>query len=872
MRWDINEMKRKSLKPPKIATWILNASAATTEDVSLLGDLEEEYRIRSQKYTPLKTKLWYWTQILVSIPPSIKTSIYWSTEMIKNYLKIAWRNIQKHGVFSFINITGLAIGMACCIMILLWVQDELSFDTFHTNRDNIYRVVADWEKYDWKGLEASPAPLAPAIEEQLPEIRHAVRVAPHSRLVFHYKDKAFYEDRGLITDPSFFDVFTFSFIKGEPTAAFKEFSDFVITESMAQKYFGSENPIGKTIQVEGQPATVTGVLRDIPHNSHLQFDFVSSFEFIKELSNYNTSWGAYNFTTYVYVHDGVDSQDLAKKMTALALKNESPQVKDGLQFRLQPLSEVYLDARSYQFPIVTLGDAKYVLLFTIVAFFVLLIACVNFMNLSTARSSLRAKEVGMRKTVGAYRSQIVKQFFGESLLLTIVSSLIALVLVALFLPAFNELSGKHMFLSGTNTYQLLSLLAIVLLTGIIAGSYPAVYLSAFRPVAVLKGMKELKSKKVSFRNILVVVQFSLSIMLIFGTTVIYKQLHYIQRAKLGFDKENIVHVPIKENIGKKYEIVKNELLKNPNILSVSAQRYAFSETTWRSSGVFNWEGKDPEQRVDLVFAGVEYGFFKTLNLEIKEGRPFSKEVASDERGGFILNESAIKKIDLDAPVGKRFAIRKKEGTIIGVVKDAHFRSFHHEIEPRVFFIADMTHAEDAGLVMIRILGGKTPEALSHIERVWRDINPVSPFEYHFLDQTYDQLYGSEKRIGTIFNMFTALAIFISCLGLFGLASFMAEQRTKEIGIRKVLGASSSKIITLLTKEFTKWVLVANLIAWPVAYFVMKKLLQVYVYRTAIGIDTFLLSGLTALMVALLTVSYQALKAARSNPADSLRYE
>ena len=861
-------MKKKIPRPPKFARWLFKQTVVTNEEASLFGDLEEEYRIRAQKNKVRKANLWYWTQVLVSIPPFVKTSLYWSKEMIKNYIKIAWRNIQKHHVYSFINITGLAIGMACCILILLWVQDEVSFDTFHKNRGNIFRVVADWEKYNWKGIEASPAPFAPAIEEQLPEIRHAVRVASHSRLVFHYKDKAFYEDRGLITDPSFFEAFTFSFVKGDPKSAFKEFTDIVITESLAQKYFGSEDPLGKTIEVEGIPATVRGVLRNIPRNSHLQFDFVNSFEFIDKLSNYGTTWGSYNFVTYVHVQEGVDVQDLAKKMTAVALKNNSPQVKEGLQFRLQPLSEVYLDARSYRMSIVTLGDAKYVLLFTIVAFFVLLIACVNFMNLSTARSALRAKEVGMRKTVGARRSQIVKQFFGESLLLTFLSFLLALVLVALLLPAFNSLSGKRMFLSATNATQILILLGVVILTGVIAGSYPAIYLSAFRPVAIMKGFKESKRKGTAFRKGLVVVQFSLAIMLLFGTVVVSKQLRFIQRAKLGFDKENIVHIPIKENIGKKYQTVKNELLKNPNILSVSAQRYAFSENTWRNCGVFDWEGKAPERQVDLVFAGVDYDFFKTLNLEIKEGRSFSRDVRSDEDSGYILNESAIAKIGLESPVGKRFAIQKNEGTIIGVARDAHFRSFHHTIEPRIFFIDNMAHATDQGLVLIRIHGAKIPEALSHIESVWKDINPVSPFEYHFLDQTYDRLYKSEKRVGTIFNFFTALAIFISCLGLFGLASFMAEQRTKEIGIRKVLGASSSKIITLLTQEFTKWVLVANLIAWPVAYFVMKKLLQVYAYRTAIGIEIFVLSGLTALMVALLTVSYQALKAARSNPARS----
>jgi predicted permease len=865
-------MKSKPPRPPKLATWILSHTAATYEEASLIGDMEEEYIRIAKKSMPLKAKIWYWTQIFISIPPFVKTYFYWSFEMIKNYLKIAWRNIQKHGVFSFINITGLAIGMASCVLILLWVQDELSFDTFHKNRDNIYRVVADWEQNSWKGIEATPAPLAPAVEEAIPEIQQAARCAPHSRLVFQYKDKAFYEDRGLITDPSLFEIYSFAFVEGDPKTAFNKPTDIVITETMAQKYFGNENPIGKTLQLEGRLAAVTGVLRDIPHNSHLQFDFVSSFEFINEISGFSTTWGAYNFVTYVQVHGRANLQEVSQKMTAVGLEYGSPQVKEGLKFRLQPLSEVYLDARSYQLPIVSLGDAKYVLLFTIVAFFILLIACVNFMNLSTARSALRAKEVGMRKTVGARRSQLVKQFFGESLLMTLIAFLFATTLVSLFLPAFNRLSGKHLILSGTDATHLSILLSVVIITGLIAGSYPAVYLSAFRPVAVMKGLKLTQSKGASFRKALVVLQFSLAIMLIFSTLVVSKQLRFIRNAKLGFDKENIVYIPVKENIGKHYDTLKTELLTNPNILSVSAQRYPFAETTWRSSGVFDWEGKDPGRQVDLVYAGVDFDFFETLNLEIIEGRPFSREIPSDRRKGFILNEKAVKKIGLDSPVGKRFAIHKREGTIVGVVKDAHFRSFHHEIEPRVFFIANMALANDAGLVLIKILGGKTEEALSQIQHVWEDINPVSPFEYHFLDQTYDRLYRSEKRAGTVFSCFAALAIFISCLGLFGLASFMAEQRTKEIGIRKALGASASKIMGIFTREFIRWILIANLIAWPIAYFVMTKLLQIYVYRITIGIDIFIYSGLIAALIAMLTVSYQAFKAARSNPADSLRYE
>ncbi|MDH5385210.1 MAG: ABC transporter permease [Candidatus Aminicenantes bacterium] len=792
--------------------------------------------------------------------------------MFKNYLKTTFRNTTRHKGYSFINLAGLAIGIACTLLILLWVKDELSYDRFHENGKDIYRVMSYGTKYMIEGVDATPAPLAPAVKEEVPGIVNYARFSDVPKLVFKYGDKVFYETRGLIADPSIFEIFTFPFVHGNPKTALSEPLDIVITETMAKKYFGSENPVGKTMEIEGSLAAVKGVIQDIPHNSHIQFDFLSSYDFIQKLTSYGMSWGSFNFVTYLLLEANRDIQEIGKNITAIAAKNNCPQVKDGVEFRLQPLSAIHLDNRGAFRNYIEVGDRKYVYVFSIIAFFVLFIACVNFMNLSTARSTTRAKEVGMRKTVGASRRQLIMQFFGESLFLTSMACVFALILVIILLPAFNQITGKLLKLDLFDIQLVLGLIIIVFLTALTAGSYPAIYLSSFKPVKVLKGVFKSEGKGQTFRRVLVVTQFSLSIALLIGTSVAYNQLHFLKHSKLGFNTENIVYIPVKENIGKRYDAFKAELLNDSNILSVAAQYYLFAEEAFRSTDYY-WEGKEKGQEADIILNLVDYDFIPMLDLELVEGRNFSKEYSTDATEAYILNEEAIKEMSMQNPVGKQFSYGKRKGTIIGVLKNAHFRSLHMNIEPHVFFfLDDVSAATQYGVVLIKINGNNTEEALDKIKGVWKKFNPLYPFEYHFLNQKYDSLYRKEQKIGTIMNAFTLFAIIISSLGLFGLASFLTEQRTREIGIRKVLGASESSIVFLLSKQFTKWVLISNIFAWPAAYFIMNEWLKSFAYRINIGIWAFMLSGMLAVGIAFITVSYQAFRAAWANPADSLRYE
>jgi putative ABC transport system permease protein len=866
-------MNTNKVKPPKTAARILEFIIQKGIRYGAMGDFEEQFNWNIHTHGLFKARLLYCKQIAAALPFFLKNTILWSLIMFKNYLKTTFRNTIRHKGYSFINLAGLAIGMACTLLILLWVNDELSYDRFHENSKNIYRIMSYGTQYMIEGIDGTPAPLAPAILEEVPGIVNYARFSDVPKLVVKYRDKVFYETGGLIADPSIFEIFTFPFVRGDPRTAFSEPLDIVMTETMAKKYFGDEDPLGKTMEIEGRPAAVTGIIQDIPHNSHIQFDFLTSYEFIQQVSSYGLSWGSFNFVTYLQVDANRDIQAMGKNITAVAAKNNCPQVADGVEFRLQPLSELHLDSRAAYRNYIDVGDGKYVYIFSIIAFFILFIACVNFMNLSTARSTTRAKEVGMRKTIGASRRQLIMQFFGESFFLTSVACVVALNLVLILLPAFNQITAKQLKLDFSDVRIVFGLVLIVVLTALTAGSYPALFLSAFRPVKVLKGTFKAEGKGQTFRRVLVVTQFSLSIALLIGTSVTYNQLHFLRHSKLGFNKENIVYVPVKENIGKSYESFKNGLLEDSNIYSVAAQYYLFAEQGSFRTTDYDWEGRKEGQEADIVLNLVDYDFIPMLELELLEGRNFSKEYSTDATQAYILNEEAIREMGIQDPVGKEFSYGKRKGTIIGVMKNAHFRSLHVKIEPHVFFfMQDVSEATQYGVVLIKINGEKTEEALAQIERVWGSINPISPFEYHFLDQKYDSLYRKENKIGTILNAFTLFAIVISCLGLFGLASFLTEQRTNEIGIRKVLGASESGIVFLLSKQFTKWVLIANLFAWPAAYFIMSEWLKSFAYRIEIGIWGFLFSGMLAVGIALFTVSFQALRAARANPIDSLRYE
>jgi ABC-type antimicrobial peptide transport system permease subunit len=793
--------------------------------------------------------------------------------MLLNIIKTVFRNIKKQKMYAFINIFGLAAGMACCILILLWTQHELSFDRFHQNYKNIYRIVADWPKYSWDGIEGTPQPLGKAVREQIPEVMDTVRISNHSSQVFRYQEKAFYENKGLIADPSLFKVFSFRFLKGAPETAFSMPSDIVITENLAVKYFGEEEPMGKVIEIEGKPAVVKGVIADPPQKSTLRFDYVSSFAFIKELSNYGAHWGAFNFNTFVLLRSDADPDEVGAKITGLARDNQCPQVLEGACFRLQPLSRVHLDARKYQRETVLLGDRRTVSLFSAIAAFVLLIACVNFVNLSTARSSLRFKEIGLRKTVGATQSHLVCRFLGESFFMTGLAFALSLVLSCLLLPLLNRLSGKQLTLNLAQADSLIGIFIIFMATGLLAGGYPAVFLSRLNPSMTLKGKGHPKKGGLTFRRLLVIFQFTLTIILIIGTTTLAKQLHFISRSDLGFNKENIIQLPVKGKIASQYNSFKNELLQSPYVLSVTAEGYPFSKMTSRSSGNWDWEGREGREDLDMIYCGVDYDFFKTLDLDLVEGRVFSKQHTSDKDSAVILNQAAVKAMGIDEPVGKWFSYSKEDNfTIIGVVRDARFRSLHHQVEPRIFYITDISTAGDNGLILVKIRGRNVDDTIAGIRKTWKRFDPVSPYEYQFLDEAYAEFYREEQRMLLVFNFFTAMSVFISCLGLLGLASFMAERRAKEIGIRKVLGAGERNIVLNMTRDFLRWVILANVIAWPVGYLMAKKILQGFAFRTAPGIEIFISVGVSVLLLAGITVGWQAVKAASTNPVEVLRCE
>jgi putative ABC transport system permease protein len=792
--------------------------------------------------------------------------------MFFNYLKVTWRNIKRYKGYSFINITGLAVGLACCILILLWVQDELSYDRFHSNRDDLYRVVTEWRKTE-PATHYWPvsAPLAPALKEEYPEIIKATRFTRLRRgQLVKFGDKHFTESQICLTDPDFFDMFTFPLLKGGPQTALTDRISIVITETVAGKYFGNEDPLGKILNINNEyDFTVTGVLKDVPHNSHLQFDILIPFIRIED---FETAWAVLDnwtlsgFATYVQLEKNAFSQDLTNKI-AYYLQKHVQESKDVIY--LQPLKDIHLYSSHIQFGIEGQGDIKYVYIFSIVAFLVLIIASINFMNLATARSSNRAKEVGLRKVVGATRIQLIRQFFCESVVVAFLSLILAVVLVELFLPIFADQSGKQLALDFSRHINILLVIVIMtLITGFLSGTYPALFLSSLRPVKVLKGSLRTEGRGYLFRRILVVSQFSLSILLIICTVVVFHQVGYMRNKKLGFDREHMVYLPIRNELVHGYEPLKNELLKNTGIKNVAASSNLPTSGVILTTDKVTWEGKNPESVVVLEVTSVGYDFIETFNMEMVEGRSFSKKYSSDEEDAVVINESAMKIIGMEDPVGKQLVFGESAVTIIGIVKDYHFKSLHSEIEPLILAIVPNLYR----YVFVKLDAGNIPNTVANMENTWKTLFPDTPFEYHFVDEAYDKLYRSEQRMGSLFNYFTVLAVVISCLGLFGLASFMAEKRTKEIGIRKVLGASITGIIILLNKQFTKWVLIANIVAWPIAYYAMSKWLQGFAYRINLGIWTFALAAVVALVIAVITVSYQSFKAALANPAESLRYE
>jgi len=785
--------------------------------------------------------------------------------MFKNYLKITWRNIIRQKANSFINITGLAVGMTCSMLILMWVQHELSFDKFNKNASEIYRVVEN--QYYAGGqvfpVAVTPSPLAPALKEKFPEIAKATRFSFRSLTI--KKDDKIFTEGVAFADPDIFEIFILPFVKGDAPTALSAPHAIVLTEEAATKYFGADEPLGQVLRINNRDDfLVTGVIKNIPDNAHLKYDLLAPFIYLQELGSSMENWGTNWCYTYVLLQNHTLRHAVDQKIIDLIKKNNA---KSATEIYLQPLTEIHLySSGKYAADISGHGDIQYVRIFAVIALFVLLIACINFMNLATARSEKRAKEVGLRKVVGAQRHQLIKQFFSEAIILSMLAFVAALMLTEMLLPIFNDLSGKTLTLSRLEPVLFFSFFAIALLCGIISGSYPAFYLSSFSPIKTLKSNRSAPAGGSLFRKLLVVFQFALSVIMIIGTLVVSRQMDFIRNKNLGLEKENLGYVWMSGEFRKKHEVAKQELLKNPNIVSITCTSQLPTYVASSSSG-WQWEGKDPADEVLMHYVNVDADFVQTFKMEMAAGRFFSRDFPADSHA-VVVNETAVEVMGMESPIGKRLSSGADDLTVIGVVKDFHFKPLQAKIEPLVMLMEPNRYYA----MVMRTRPENIAATIVFVEKTYKQFNADTPFYFNFLDQDYDNLYRAEQRAGKLSGYFSIIAILIASLGLYGLASYMAEQRTKEIGIRKVLGASAPALFFLLSKNFLLLAGIANLIAWPVAYWVMSGWLQNYAYRIALNVDTFFVAAVLAMVIVLVTVSYQALKAALANPVEALRYE
>lgn len=802
--------------------------------------------------------------------------------MLGNYFKIAWRNLLKNKAFSSINIMGLSIGISICFIIMLFVQDELSYDRFNTKADQIYRIVFKASINGGKIYEANVMPpVAAALKAEYPEVGEVTRLNVNGRTKVTYKDKSFKENGLVLVDSNFFSVFTLPFIKGDPKTALMETKTIVLTKETAKKYFDGEEPIGKLLEIDHEFFKVTGVIDKIPANSHFHFDFFVSLSNLPYAKD--PSWLSSGMFTYLVLKKGYDYKKLEAKFPGMVEKYMGPQIQKSMgmslsQFRtkgnelgfaLQPLTSIHLAAAS-NFEFEPGGDMRYVYIFGAIAIFMLLIACINFINLSTAGASKRAKEVGIRKVMGSARLELVKQFMLESVLVTFISLLISIALIQLVLPVFNDLSGKNLSLR-LNLAQMIIFLSLGILVGLIAGIYPAFFLSSFKPIATLKGKMSAGIKSFGLRSSLVVFQFFISVCLITGTIVVYQQMKFIQNTKLGYNKDQLIVLPNSYILGKNEKVFKERLLHDPRVVNVTVSGYKPAGPSNNNNALAY-----PADKENMVMKTLEYKvdeqYIPTLGIEMVSGRNFSAAMTTDSLG-MIINETAAKAFGMgNRAVGQRIVRQNSDRgnnvayTVIGVVKDFHFRSLHETISPLL-----MVLNPESGLI-VKVKTKNISGLLASMKQQWSKFSPEEPFAYDFMDELYNKTYAAEQKTGRILNIFAVLTILVACMGLFGLATYTAEQRSKEIGIRKVLGASVTQVTQMLSKEFLKLVLIACIIAFPLSFWAMHQWLQDFAYRIDISWWVFVLAGITALFIALFTVSFQAIKAALANPVESLRSE
>ncbi len=786
--------------------------------------------------------------------------------MIRNYFKIAWRNLLRNKSFSVINITGLATGMAAAMLILLWIHHEVSYDVFHEKKDRLYQV---WNRYAMEGevqnWKNTPKPMAPAILQDYPEVEHTSRLANVPPVKIDLGEKSFY-GRGKVVDSTFLDMFTFPVIQGDRSKALHDASSIVLTEKLAKSIFGEEDPVGQTLTLDNSDHfRVSAVVQDPPAHSEFQFQFLLPWSYMRTSGNDDQNWQNNSVQTYVLLKENTSLASLEPRIKTLRKKYDKSD--PNMESFLYPIRRWHLYS-SFEDGIETGGRIEIVRLFAVIAGFVLLVACINFMNLSTARSEKRAREVGIRKVAGAQRRSLIAQFLGESMMLACIAGALALIIVQLVLPSFNELVGKKLSLDLTEPVFWLSMAGFIAVTGLMAGSYPSAYLSAFKPVNALKGGIKAGKTLIAPRKILVVGQFTFAIVLIIATVIVRQQIQNAQDRHAGFAKDNLVYHFTEGESAKNYKLIKEELISSETALSVTMTSSPVTEN-WMNSWEMGWKGKDPNDRTVINRFIADDAVTKTLGLQLTEGRDFDLANFPTDSNAALLNESAVKHMGFTNPIGQVIKDMGQDWHVIGVVEDFILDSPYHAMEP--MFIAGANGWFN--VMHIKLNGAKpTKTNIASLEAIFKKYNPAYEVNYRFVDEEYARKFEDEKRTGQLATLFAVLTIIISCLGLFGLSSYMAENRLKEIGVRKVLGASVLSIAALLSKDFFKLVALAILIGSPVAWWMMHSWLQGFPYRVSIHWWVFLAAGMAAMGIALLTVSYQAIKAATVNPVKSLRTE
>ncbi|MFC1564714.1 ABC transporter permease [candidate division KSB1 bacterium] len=874
-------MKSKNT-PPKIAEWLIKNLSHSYHQRTALGDLEEIYYEMAEDEGVRPARQWYRKQAVNSIKYLLNSIFFWSTSMLKNYLKITLRNINRYKGYSFLNIAGLVIGITSVIIIFLYIQYEFSYETFHENADNIYRIVAKEPSNVFMGnnvYSVTQGILAPTLIEEYTEVVSATRFGGAGGLL-GYENKWFIES-GVYADENCLDIFTFPMISGDENSALNEPFSIVLTESLSKKLFGELDPLDKVVNFNKQTdLKVTGVIGDLPENTHVRFSFLISFATLltdQRGAERINDWRGSSYRTYVQLSRNYPYKEFENKLVSFVDKyvGDRGMSEEGEKYKyiLQPIKSIHLHSHvNFEFP--ENSDIKYIYLYSVIGFFILLIACTNYVNLATARSLKRVREIGIRKVVGAQRKQLFVQFIMEAVVFSVFAMTVSLILVYFSLPFINSIAGRNtvMDLSG-NLMLVMALAVIILFIGLVSGAYPAVYVSAFRTVYALKSTGQNLSKNSILRNTLVVGQFFISIVLMVCTIVVLSQLNYINSKSLGYDISNVIRVRLDyRDYNRIYPALREELLKHPDILNLSSG--SGSPMQVDSKTMFNVEENNGGMKgIHCYNLYINYDYINLFKIGLAGGRNYSTEFQSDRSGAVMVNESLVRDFGWNDPIGKRITVTaygelKEDWRVIGVVKDFHNRSMHLNVTPLILRFSDESYA----YIFIRIRPENVPETIEYIENRYAEINSGYPFRFNFLPEDYDSMYASEHKLGKIFVLFSGLTILIACLGLFGLISFVAESRTKEIGIRKVLGANIPGTVLMLIKDFIKLILIANAIAWPIAWISMDNWLKQYAYKIDLGISVFVTAGILSLFIALITIGFQSVKASISNPVDSLRYE